>query len=225
MRSQPAIVILLGLVTAVVAPPWAVAAEPVGRVLRGGAGQCSAVLIAPALALTAGHCVAVRAPWRPMPAAELELELGATTYPVRAVRLAPQSPFAADGTIRDLGHDWAYLELGPPRGPPPPPVSLASAAEVRVSFVTGIRPRKLGYVRRGDAPVRLAHDPDCEIVAIAEDLRMLLFRCGSGPGAGRSGSPLLAELGGRSVVLAVQSGVTTDPRSRLGIAVVPPPPG
>ena len=140
------------------APPgWPYIA--VGRVLTDGGGPCSGVLVAPALVLTVGHCVAGGRDWQPTPLDRLRVRLGRREHAVAAVRLDPASPFGADGKPRDLSHDWALLALAEPSMVPPVPYGGATAA--RRAYATDEPLTKVGWQPLPAGFASRLSDPDC----------------------------------------------------------------
>jgi protease YdgD len=220
-RLRPALVLaaaLLALATPAAADdrsnedwPW----SAVGRVLTDGTGPCSGVLIEPRIVLTVGHCVAGGSPWRAQPVGRLSVALAGTSYAVGNVRIAEQSPFAPDGAIGDLRHDWALLELAAP--PPIDPVPYRGTAAARRALALDNPVFKVGW--RGQD---LKREVACTILEIEPDGRLLAFRCPGGAGEGRSGSALLVRSGRSWEAVAVQSGEAQNAFTAIGLAVFAP---
>jgi hypothetical protein len=187
----------------------------VGRVLTDGGGPCGGVLVAPALVLTVGHCVAGGRGWQPTPLDRLRVRLGRREHAVTAVRLDLTSPFGADGKPSDLSHDWALLALAEPSMVPPVPYGGATAA--RRAYATDEPLTKVGWQRAPPGFASRFSDPDCRIADLPADARSLVYRCPDGAGPGRSGSALLLPAGEGWEVVAVQSAIGAPG----GIAVVP----
>jgi hypothetical protein len=194
--------------------PW----SAVGRVLVDGGGPCSGVLVAPALLLTVGHCVAGGSGWRAHAPDRLGVELGGRRHTVTAVRLDPVSPFGPDGRPADLAHDWALLELAEPSLVPPVPHGGATAA--RRAYATDEPLTKVGWQPLPAGFASRLSDPECRIAELAPAARVLVYRCPDGAGPGRSGSALLLPAGEGWEVVAVQSAIASPGGIVSGIAVV-----
>jgi protease YdgD len=190
----------------------------VGRVLIQGDGPCSGILVAPRIVLTVGHCV-VGAGWRARPTELLSFALETGEHTVTAVRLAPRSPLAADGTIEDLRHDWALLELEEPAEVRPVPYGGPSAA--RRAFVLDEPLVKVGWASRA-GEYRRPRDYVCKIQELDPEATVFVYRCPGGAGAGRSGSALILRTDQNFEVVAVQSAVTIRAPLEFGVAVAPP---
>ena len=191
--------------------PW----SAVGRVLTDGSGPCSGVLIEPRTVLTVGHCVAGGRPWRATATARLSVVLDGTSYAVAAVRIAEQSPFTPEGSIGDLRHDWAFLQLK--ERPTVAPVPYGGTAAARRALALDDPVFKVGW--RGQDQKR---DVACTILEIEPDGRLLVFRCPGGAGEGRSGSALLVRAGDSWEAAAVQSAEGKNAFTAIGWAVIAP---
>jgi protease YdgD len=192
--------------------PWAA----VGRVERNGGGPCSGVLVAARTVLTVGHCVARRGPWRAEAPERLAVRFGEQAYAVVAVRVAATSPYAPDGGIGPIRHDWAVLELAV--APAVEPVAYEGPSAARRAFVADAPLAKVGWVQG-----RREDDPDCRIRRLELDAAAFTFACDGGPGQGRSGSALLIRTTAGFAVVAVQSAEARTGIVTLGIAVSPEP--
>jgi hypothetical protein len=194
--------------------PW----SAVGRVLVDGGGPCSGVLVAPALVLTAGHCVAGGAEWQAHAPNRLRVELGGREHAVAAVRIDPVSPFGADGRPQDLSHDWALLELA--EAPLVSPVPYGGATAARRAYATDETLIKVGWQPLPGGFASRLNESDCGIAELPADARSFVYRCPDGAGPGRSGSALLLPAGEGWEVVAVQSAIGSPGGIGSGIAVV-----
>ena len=194
--------------------PW----SAVGRVLVDGGGPCSGVLVAPALVLTVGHCVAGGRDWRARPLDRLRVALGGREHAVASVRLDTASPFGPDGHPLDLSHDWALLGLAEPSLVPPVPYGGATAAWR--AFATDEPLVKVGWQPLPGGFASRLSDPDCRVAELGAAAHTLVYRCPDGAGPGRSGSALLLPAGEGWEVVAVQSAIGSPGGIVSGIAVV-----
>lgn len=181
----------------------------------GAPGACSAVLIGPAEALTAKHCVTDNDRLR----SGLTVVTNEARRPVIGHRTAPARPAATTDRLAGLARDWAVLELGGTparhwatfvgRGGLVLADALAEDGVARLS--------KVGF----GTPVSV-----CRIMNSWADAALFTFRCGETAetvlGAGRSGSGLFVETTQGLALVAVHVAAADAPAPGLGLAVTPP---
>lgn len=218
LRRFAALVVLFGWLSGTAAAnapgegwPW----HAVGRVLVDGRGPCSGVLVAPTVVLTVGHCVADGLSWQPLATSRLEVVLDDSRHGIGAIRLAPASPYTAEGRVGDVRNDWALLELTD--RPAIRPVPVAGTAALRRAAAAGEPLFKVGYtgqVRRRDVA--------CTVLEMDTTGRAFVFRCPGGAGQGRSGSALLRRQRDGYAVVGLQSAGGRTAFTELGIGVAVP---
>lgn len=195
----------------------------VGRVNGAGAGFCTGVLVAPAVALTAAHCLWNRRLNRPLAPDEVHFVAGYRRgrhvghARARAIRLDPGLRLDANGFPQDLTTDWALLDLERPlAGPGLAPLPFAGAAE-RARVAQGLPLHRVGYGQdRPHLPVMVA---GCHALGLAAGGSLLLHDCDAG--YGDAGSPILVrEGGGGYAVVALQTALFAGREGPVAAAVV-----
>ena len=154
--------ILAPLLTAAVAapPPPVVGGEPVvpgerpevGAVYFGDTVGCTAVLVAPQLALTAAHCEAATA----VQLDGVDYTEGGERIEVSAVRVYPDW---------ERSYDLALLELAEPASVPPAPLALGCVIER--SLVDGAPVTLVGYGatdRYGNVSTTVLHEGEAAVI-------------------------------------------------------------
>lgn len=185
--------------------------RPVGFVARlniQGAGQCSAVLIAPRLAVTAAHCLRHPRSGRIVSEDRAHLLFGYDKGRWIAHRRVSAFGFSpGHGTTGGLEHDWALLAFeNPVEGVTPPDLRSASVAPAEdESFSTA------GY----GAPRK-------EVMSVAEgcafrSLHDSVLSVGCALSGGASGGPVLDVEGRLAAVLVAISG---DDQGEVGLAAM-----
>jgi protease YdgD len=164
--------------------PW----TAIAKLNNGIGGACTAVLIAPDVALTAAHCLYNRASKRFLPAESFHLVFGyqqngfrrhsrITAYHV-SDKYDPSNPY------RSLAHDWALLSIEPAKTKAdvllPPGQSTPLPLETNLMTV--------GYSHL--VPYAMTADRQCKLMGRSRDREFLFDTC-SAP-AGYSGGPVLA---------------------------------
>lgn len=195
----------------------------VGRLNVEGRGFCSAVLIAPAEILTAGHCVWDFKSNKLLPADILHFVPGYRRNSYlghsrgKSVRVAETLAFKPDGDIVDLTDDWAVitLELNITAATGIKPVPLAGRRTI--AGLTGeSRLLRAGYGRdRPHLPVMVS---PCSMRALLEERELLVHDCDAT--SGDSGSPIMAMRDGKPAVIAIHSAIATFEDAVFGVGVV-----
>ena len=180
-----------------------------GAAHRPGAALCTATLIAPDLALTAGHCVR-RGDGAPMAAPTVRIAFGGAA-PARGVAiLGPDGGPAADRPPADLAGDLALVRLAAP---------VAGVAPLRLAGADPGQPPWTRVAFRRDAP-GVAEAAPCRPVALSSPVIGLDCAAVSG----QSGAPLLVERDGAWRIVGVMVARNRDGGPVRSLAVVPPAP-
>lgn len=189
--------------------PW----QTIGRLQTMGGLQCTATLVAPDVALTAGHCF-VSARGQLDPAQDFTIGLKGQQY---AKRVAITKVMVNRQLLRGLIHkrdgvyvpesvaryDYAFVRLAEPLGNTYGylPVFGGSRAELSKALAKiNKRMVHVGYPEDTQG-VMMAHKR-CLATELHRDGR-LGHRCDTLPGD--SGSPMLATIDGKTVIIAIQS--------------------
>lgn len=196
--------------------------QAVGRLNRASGGFCTAVLIGPAEALTAAHCLwdQSRRRWLEPESVHFVPGYRRGTYlghaKAKSYRLADGIVIDANGHPERLLDDWAViqLDLDLRAGAGVEPMTLADASErdrlAGQSIASG------GYSRdRPHLPVKTA---PCTALGVIERGRLLLHDCEAT--AGSSGSPIVVERDGRMAVVGIQSAVVRAGGESVAVAVL-----
>jgi protease YdgD len=189
--------------------PW----QTIGRLQTIGGLQCTATLVAPDVALTAGHCF-VTSRGQLDPALDFTIGLKGDKY---ARRVAITKVMVSRNLLRGLIHkrdgvyvpenvaryDYAFIRLAEPLGNTYGylPVFSGNKADL-AKALQSIHKRivHVGYPEDTQG-IMMAHK-NCLATDLHRDGR-LGHRCDTLPGD--SGSPMLATLNGKTVVIAIQS--------------------
>jgi protease YdgD len=174
-------------------PPW----RAVARLQVPGVSRCTATVVAPALAVTAAHCLWSRASGRWVPAGSVHVLPGyafggfAAHLLASGYRIAPgYDPTDPDAT---RGADFAVVSLSTPT---PDALPLA-----RLPVAPGTAAALGGYNQdRGEV---IEADLDCRVTGVGADRRghkLLLHNCSATRGT--SGGPLLVRDASGTLVLA-----------------------
>lgn len=183
----------------------------IGRLNKAGTGFCTATLIAPDMAATAAHCLWNPRTGRPHRPEFLTFVLGVsrgdrgTVAAVAATEM--QGCWSFDDLAAgkdDMGCDIALLRLKTPVTAVEPVEMLRGASEVAPGTALTIA----GYQQ--DRPYMLSADSACRLVG---QLRKgaIVHSCDATHGA--SGSPILATVGDRTVMIGVHVGTARLSRS------------
>ncbi len=165
--------------------PW----RAVGR-LKAGGGSCTGALVAPALLLTAAHCLYSGPEKRALQANELIFRLGYSegTFDAeaRGTKIIVPNTYDPVLAIGSMGDDWALIELDKPIGLPDRYLPMRDRAPD-----TGTEVALGGYAR--DRIEFLMVDPKCYTQGVMLDKSgMPLIRHNCTATYGVSGAPLLA---------------------------------
>ncbi|HEX6904314.1 MAG TPA: serine protease [Thermoanaerobaculia bacterium] len=169
--------------------PLRTAARAVGklRILVNGSGEsvCTAFLVSPDLAMTAGHCVEGATTAQLVLSNGEKEEIITVELPPLEIEAMPEGANYAVMRVKgDPGKKYGMLPLEPR----PPAVG---------ELLTTV------YFRFGTQQLAVADSPDCRVVSIGPD--MFHYLCDTG--AGSSGAPILSADG--KTVLGVHSGRDT----------------
>ncbi|MEJ5178716.1 MULTISPECIES: trypsin-like serine peptidase [Erwinia] len=189
--------------------PW----EAIGQLETESGNLCSATLIAPHLALTAGHCL-LAPPGKPDKAVALRFissDNGSWRYEIHDIEarvdpaLGKKLKADGDGWIVPASaapYDFGLIILrNPPSGIVPIPLFSGSRKDLTAALkMTGRRVTQAGYPE--DHLDTLYSHNDCLITGWAQR-NVLSHQCDTLPGD--SGSPLLLKVDGNWQLIAVQS--------------------
>jgi len=189
--------------------PW----QTIGRLQTAGGLQCTATLVSPNVALTAGHCF-VGPRGQLDPGQDFTIGLNGNKY---AKRVAITKVWVNRHLMRGLVHrrdgvyvpesvahyDYAFIRLAEPLGNTYGFLPVFSGSRADLSTVlakNGKRMTHVGYPEDTQG-IMMAHK-QCLATVMHNDGR-LEHRCDTLPGD--SGSPMLATIGGKTMVIAIQS--------------------
>lgn len=198
--------------------PW----SALGRVNRDGS-HCTGVLVGPAVAVTAGHCMYSKRLGRLAPASALHFVAGwrGGTYLAHArvlkYEMAPTFDPASKAIRDNAPSDWAVLYLDAPIGHRVGWVGIAELTPDDVAAMVrgGETLSQAGY--SGDHRHLLTVDAGCRLTGVSGDRAVFLHDCQAT--RGDSGSPLLRAVGGRYEVLALHSASNRREIGLTGLAV------
>ena len=196
-------------VTDTATAPW----EAIGQLETASGNLCSATLIAPNLALTAGHCL-LAPPGKPDKAVALRFIVGVRgkwRYEIHAIegRVDPAlgNKLKADGDgwivpAAAAPYDFGLIILrNPPSGITPVPLFAGSRNDLNSVLKAGQRHVTQAGYPEDHLDTLYAHS-GCVITGWAQK-SVLSHRCDTLPGD--SGSPLLLQVNGQWQLIAVQS--------------------
>lgn len=203
------------------APPVAAPFGFVARLNVQGAGQCSAALIAPTLAVTAAHCLRHPTSGRMVAADRLHLLFGYEKGRWLAHRQATGYRTAsADETSGALADDWAVIRFETP-------VTEAAPLTVRDRAPDRAPGGALGS---GDGPVFSAAGygaPRREVLTVRRDCALRatvgsILRLGCALSGGASGGPVIDHAGRLAGVMVAVTGedATGEDATRAGLAAM-----
>lgn len=191
------------------AAPW----DAIGQLETESGNLCSATLIAPHLALTAGHCL-LAPPGKPDPAVALRFITGGKRgwrYEIHDIEarvdpaLGKKLKADGDGWIVPASaapYDFGLIVLrNPPSGITPVPLFSGTRSELTAALkATDRKVTQAGYPE--DHLDNLYSHSDCLVTGWAQK-NVLSHQCDTLPGD--SGSPLLLKVNGEWQLIAVQS--------------------
>lgn len=193
--------------------PW----TAIGRLTKGDGSLCSAVMIGPATALTASHCLwnERTGAWVPASAVFLTLgwEMGDWTAASQVLRidLPPDaSPPRADAPLAAMAGDWAVLHLAAPVGRSAGWLGVASLDAASYGAMAARQPVVIQAGYSVDRRHVLTAHVGCHIQGWVA-AGVVAHDCDAT--RGDSGSPLFAWMDGRFEVLAIHvSSFSSDGR-------------
>ena len=192
----------------------ALAYRAVGRLNIEGVRFCSATLISDRLVLTAAHCLFHPLSRRVVTPDALTFVAGQRRDSYAAVRevarlaVSPGFHFDPEADLGNVAEDIALLELAAP-------VEPGSAAPFPVGRLRDGAPLRIVSYSKDRAYVPSIAGPCPSFV----NGGLVVLGCGINWGA--SGAPVLAEVGGRTRLVAIVSAMTRRP-GREGVALVLP---
>jgi protease YdgD len=197
--------------------PW----TAVGRVNRTGDGYCTGTLVAPALVLTAAHCLYHAGSGRPVALDHLHFLAGyrrgeqLAHATVRGVVLSESFRFDDPVGAESISADWALLVLDRPLTVQPIPVRALAPGEIEATQAGTLRLMRAGY--GADRPHLPSLHDRCRIASRLTDGWALLHDCDAT--RGDSGSPLLIETTAGVSLVGVTTGATRIDGKDTGVAV------
>lgn len=187
--------------------PW----RAVGYLEFAGGGGCTAVLVAPALALTAAHCLiddagGLKKPqlFRAGRSGDRDQGRAGAGGFVISPDYSPQTRPPGQGN----GDDWAIIRLDWPLGDVTGYLEVHLLDKEEMALIRsgeGLAVSQAGY--SWDTGSQLSGHADCRIIAIYGD-NSILHECDTT--SGDSGSPIMLERGGRWHVVALDSQFFND---------------
>lgn len=202
-------------VAAILGPPPPRGPLPRLERMRDGAPDlgCPVTFVAGLGAVTARHCAGN------LIEAHTQVRIGDARSRVLGARLAAESPFDDNGRLRHPQHDWAVLDLAAPV----PPTDVFTYVG-RAGLVGADREHPLVKLGPGATPAAPPNRGACWPTDVGMGGYVFAFRCSSGTGPGRSGSPLLVATETGYGFVGIHIAEFDGPLGKTGIAVVPPPP-
>jgi protease YdgD len=192
------------------AAPW----RSIAKVQTNTGGRCTGVLVAPAVVLTAAHCLYNRRTGAMLEAVSLHVLFGYQRAGYRwhgGVRRIRTGAGFTGGAHRLQTADWALLDLAEPAPAPPLPLYAGRLA-------AGLPLMLAGY--NVDRAQLLMGDLDCRVVRAtgeAGEARFVMHDCAGTRGT--SGAPLLTPQNGGWAVAAIN--IAAGPNANLALS--PPP--
>jgi len=199
--------------------PW----SAIGRVNTETGGHCSGVLVGPALAITAAHCMYDSKKMWLVPPGQVHFVAGyrdgayVAHTTAKSYLMSPDYREGVPPTGTIAATDWAFIELNDPIGDVAGWIGVADfgSAELARALNENTRFVQAGYSR--DKKRELTVHMGCPMEGFAKGLPLIVHACDAVPGD--SGSPIFYFQDGYPMLAAIHVATTRNKVPVRGIAV------